>query len=159
MDTNDTRQRQKSAGFIVRSVDHYLIGKTTGSSHEFKWTIFKGHVEEGESSLEAAIRELKEESGIDINSNEELSRSTSTSVFYEYSTKSKDVELFLLDDKIGVLKDFKPFCGSYFENRYGELTPEICDYKWVKYEDLQNHLFPSQRGIIDKLRVIEQQKQ
>lgn len=65
-----------------------------------KWTFPKGKIEKGESSLEAAVREIKEEIGlIDISMVKRLS-----SVSYTYKRKetvNKTVDYFLFISTIG----------------------------------------------------------
>jgi len=142
--------RTISAGFIVRSKDgKYLIGKTTKFPKKQCWTVFKGQQEEGESLIATATRELKEEAGIDICKNKELQLSQSTSPFYVFPMRDKDVILFLLNDEEGILDNYQFKCSSCWGS---EKTPEICDYKWVDYEEMQELIFPSQRGIIEYLK-------
>ena len=56
----------KSCGFVaykrIENVNHYLIIKSLNGDVGFP----KGHLEPGESELETAIRELKEETGVDV---------------------------------------------------------------------------------------------
>lgn len=57
----------KSCGFVaykqIENANYYLIIKSLSGDVGFP----KGHMEQGESELETAIRELKEETGIDVN--------------------------------------------------------------------------------------------
>ena len=57
----------KSCGFVaykqIGNENYYLIIKSLGGDVGFP----KGHMESGESELETAIRELKEETGISVN--------------------------------------------------------------------------------------------
>jgi len=57
----------KSCGFVaykqIGNENYYLIIKSLNGDVGFP----KGHMESGESELETAIRELKEETGIDVN--------------------------------------------------------------------------------------------
>ena len=57
----------KSCGFVaykqIENENYYLIIKSLNGDVGFP----KGHMEPGESELETAIRELKEETGIDVN--------------------------------------------------------------------------------------------
>ena len=56
----------RSCGFVaykrIENVNHYLIIKSLNGDIGFP----KGHMEPGESELETAIRELKEETGVDV---------------------------------------------------------------------------------------------
>ncbi len=58
---------EKSCGAIVYRKHHgnleILLIKHINSGH---WSFPKGHVEEGESEMETAVREIKEETGIDV---------------------------------------------------------------------------------------------
>ena len=60
-------QYEKSCGAIVYRKFHgnteILLIKHVNSGH---WSFPKGHVEEGETEEETALREVKEETGIDI---------------------------------------------------------------------------------------------
>ena len=56
----------KSCGFVaykrIENINHYLIIKSLNGDVGFP----KGHMESEESELETAIRELKEETGVDV---------------------------------------------------------------------------------------------
>ena len=56
----------KSCGFVaykrIENINHYLIIQSLNGDVGFP----KGHMESGESELETAIRELKEETGVDV---------------------------------------------------------------------------------------------
>jgi len=140
--------KKVSTGFIVVSKDNkILIGKGCNRSSNC-WTVFKGGVEEGESWIETAIRELKEESGIDINSSVVLQKSISTVPVHSYSMRKKDVYLYLLKDDEGILDDFDFCCDSRVE---GDGPPEILAYKWVDIDELNDYLFFSQHKIKEDL--------
>jgi 8-oxo-dGTP pyrophosphatase MutT (NUDIX family) len=146
----ERRKRLVSAGFVVRSKEgKFLIGKTTKYPKKQCWTVFKGQQEDGESLIATAVRELREEAGIDILRDETLQKSQSTSPFFTFPMKDKDVVLYLLNDDQGVLDDAKFKCSSYWGS---ERTPEICDYKWATFEEMSELIFPSQRGLIEYLK-------
>lgn len=142
-----------SSGFIVRGQDgKFLLGRVRWAGKE-AWTFFKGTQEEGESELDTAIRELREESGIDINSDERLNRNISWNPIYFYTIKGKkDVSLFLLDDVSGALNGFNFKCSSFWKDEKGDSHPEIIEYKWYNLDDLYNVLFKSQRNVVDVLK-------
>jgi 8-oxo-dGTP pyrophosphatase MutT (NUDIX family) len=65
-----------SAGFLIKSADLYLVCHATNrkpsAATDGSWTISKGIVDAGETPIEAAMRELKEETGIDLKGEEQL---------------------------------------------------------------------------------------
>lgn len=136
-----------SSGFAVISNDYkILLGKTKKHNPKGSWTVFKGQREEGETLIETAIRELQEESGIDVMNDDRLNKYTSTSPFYVFGLNDKTVHIFLLQDKENALDNYKFNCNSYFEQ-----IPEISEYEWFELEDASNKVYPSQRGLIEKL--------
>lgn len=144
-----------SSGFVIRGRDgRYLLGKADGHAPPFCFTIFKGQQEGEETLMDTAIRELKEESGIDVSIDHRLNRNISTNPIFQYSLSHKDVYVFMLVDSQGVLNDFKFSCSSYWtDNRL-----EISDYKWVDLEEMYHYIFPSQRGLVDKLKRMDVKK-
>ena len=151
----DPSRKSISAGFIVRSKSgKYLIGRVS-FNEDVAWTVFKGGLEQGETLLEAAVRELKEETGIDVSVDERLCKNMSTNPVYEYSMKKKYVYLVLLDDKHGVLDNFEFKCTSF----WGDNNPEILDYKWVDLSEMDGMLFQSQKGIVPFLKDMEKQNE
>lgn len=53
---------EHTAGVLIQYKDEYLLCQRASG----KWSIPKGHLKKGEGSVDAAIRELKEETGIDV---------------------------------------------------------------------------------------------
>lgn len=145
-----------SSGFIVISKSgKVLLGKVNNQKPPYQWTIFKGGQEEGETLIDTAIRELKEETGIDIAGDDRLNKHISTNYVFRYSMRTKNVYLYILKDVEGVLDDFDFVCDSY----WGETNqPEISGYKWVEMDDVCNWLFPSQRGLVEFLKTYGKKK-
>jgi len=139
-----------SSGFVViNKRREVLLGKVENHDPPYQWTIFKGGQEGDETLIETAIRELKEETGIDIAADHRLNRNISTNYIYMYQLRKKDVYLFSVEDTEGVLDNFEFTCDSY----WGESQqPEIADYKWVHVDELRDYIFPSQRGLADFLK-------
>jgi predicted NUDIX family NTP pyrophosphohydrolase len=61
--------QETSAGILLFSGDRVFLTHAGGPFNKNKdqWSIPKGHVEEGESHMDAAIREFTEETGIHVN--------------------------------------------------------------------------------------------
>lgn len=55
-----TKKTQSAGGIVLNTKKQVLVVNQKGTS----WSLPKGHIEAGESALEAAKREIKEESGI-----------------------------------------------------------------------------------------------
>lgn len=141
-----------SSGFVVKSRDgRYLLGKADGHTEPYCWTVFKGQQENAETLIDTAIRELKEETGIDIIADHRLNKNISTNPIFSYSLRHKDVYLFMLNDSEGALTDFAFSCSSCWQGD----KPEISDYKWLDLKDMRSLIFPSQRGLVDKLERME----
>jgi len=68
----------KAAVGIVRDKDKWLLGlaKNTGDDRSGKWCFPGGHMRNGESAKRAAVREVKEESGIKSHASGEPIRDT-----------------------------------------------------------------------------------
>jgi len=144
------QKRTISSGFIIRGKDgRYLLGKADGHNEPYCFTVFKGQCEEGEDLINTAIRELKEESGIDINSDSRLNKNISTNYVFSYNLSHKDVFIFILEDIEGVLESYRFSCSSVWGDSG---RPEISDYRWFTLDEMDQHIFPSQRGVVGFLK-------
>ena len=101
------------------------------------WTWPKGLVEEGESLEEAAVREVGEETGLEVDSKEAL-----TPVTYWYTRRGqrihKEVHFFLMT------------------KRGGRLRPqleEIADVQWVTVDEVLRRLsYENSREMVEEAR-------
>lgn len=107
--------RQTSCGVIVSDAERILLGHATRSP---RWDIPKGVAEPGENFAEAALRELREETGLDVSASELAALGV-----HPY-LRGKDLALFLWapphlpDPHILV-------CTSHFALPDGTLLPEF----------------------------------
>ncbi len=113
--------RIKSCGVVVFKEDpelSFLLMR-----HKSRWDFPKGHVDDGESEIECALRELEEETGIseDIIKLDEHFRHANE---YQVKQKKRNQEL---RDKTLVL-----FLGFIEENVEIVLTEHI-GYEWIKW--------------------------
>jgi len=113
---------------ILNEQGQLLMAHATGQKH---WDIPKGGAEEGESAREAAIREVREETGIELtaDSMEEIGR-------MPYIAR-KDLHLFRVvlhtrDCDIAACR-----CTSFFPHHAsGRMTPEVDEFRWVDIADV-----------------------
>lgn len=144
-----------SSGFVIKARDgRYLLGKADGHAEPYCWTIFKGQQEGTETLMDTAIRELKEETGIDLSTEHRLNRNISTNPIFTYSLRHKDVYVYFLHDTEAVLTDFNFNCSSFWVDN----KPEISAYQWFTLAEMRDKIFPSQRGLLDKLERMEVKK-
>ncbi len=114
---------EKSCGAIVYrnigGVIRYLLIKNRRSSN---WSFPKGHIEDGESLEETAIREVKEEAGINID------------IIPGFMSKSR----YTVQNKIQ--KTVHIFVASTKDEQTRIQYEEIEDYIWLPFESAQKHL-------------------
>ena len=96
------------------------------------YDIPKGHIEEGETTFEAAVRELREETGDKV-TNEKI---YDCGLFQYIKNKDLYVYLMFANIDIGSLH-----CDSTFEYN-GRMVAEVVNYKWTEehrlfYKSLQ----------------------
>lgn len=118
--------KEISCGFIILNKNdesQILACQAYGRSFkEYNCDIPKGHVENGETHLEAAIRELYEETGFRITDQ----KIHDCGIFQYIAKKDLHVYLIVEDIDISTLK-----CNSMFENKFGKSVPEVIKYHWV----------------------------
>jgi len=114
-----------SAGGIVvkKEGDKPLVLVAQHSKHK-GWDFPKGHIESGESSEAAALREVEEEAG----------------VVAEVVEKAGQTEYFYFDQGEKVLKTVVYFLMKYI--REGEATTafEVSDMKWLSVDEVEKQL-------------------
>ena len=132
-----------SAGFAIKSLDQYLFGKAYSKNTAKSWAIFKGNVEKDETLLEAAIRELREESGIDANYFKKYIKGNKP--IFSYPVKTKVVHVFMLESSSKDLQNVSLKCVSKIT---GTKIPEITAYSWMNLDEALNKVYPSQLGLI-----------
>jgi predicted NUDIX family NTP pyrophosphohydrolase len=113
-------------------MNKYLICHPYGSSWKNgSWTIPKGKKEESESNIDTAIREVKEETDIDINKKKGKILYLGT---YEYDKIDKKLTIFLFLSEEDLTKD-KLTCKSLIKEGKNKSKPEIDYFKWVYLEE------------------------
>lgn len=108
-----------SAGFIlVDGTGKVLVCHVTGCKH---WDFPKGNIDEGESAIESAKRELKEETGLDFDS---LNKIGLVDLGVRSYINSKNLNMFIL--QVSDVIDSKSLkCTSYlYSDRFKKTIPE-----------------------------------
>jgi putative (di)nucleoside polyphosphate hydrolase len=136
-------EKKVSSGVIVTNGKYILVGHVTG---EPRWIcdIPKGRVEPDESFLQAAIRELKEETGLEAESDILVPMGV-----HAY-TKNKDLALYLW-----VVTELPELASLFCASRYsadGESHPELDWFAYAPWSDLEEHV---RTGLAKVLRIIE----
>ncbi len=109
-------KQEKSCGAIVIDNDKVLVVKHNAGHISFP----KGHVEEGETERETAIREVKEETGIDIE----------VDTNYRYTTSYCPKE--------GVMKDVIFFLGKVIGGEPKPQEKEVSEVKFIPFDEAEN---------------------
>lgn len=113
-----------SCGVIVRrAVGELLLGHATGRA---LWDIPKGLRDAGESSVEAALRELIEETGLVIAAERVVDLG-----LHAYLPR-KDLQLFVLDPPDPSIDIAACSCSTTYKARPGGRDiPEVDAYRWA----------------------------
>lgn len=133
--------RSISAGVLVTDGDHLLLGHVTGNRH---WDIPKGRVDPGETHLEAAVRELREETSLVVDPShlEHLG-------LHRYK-KGKDLSLWAW--RIDTMPDTNTLdCLSFFDNGKGAMKKEMDAFSAVPWESVQRMVVPDMWKVIKGL--------
>lgn len=121
--------KEVSSGVLIVTKDNEILCcHSTGKRFEAgTYDLPKGHIDKGEAPEEAAVREVKEETGLKL----EKSKLKDLGEF-NYSSK-KNLHLYWYDiDKIDI---HKLKCTSFF-TMYGRSLPEVNGFKLTPLSDL-----------------------
>jgi 8-oxo-dGTP pyrophosphatase MutT (NUDIX family) len=118
-----------SHGVLILSADaELLLCHATGGRH---WDIPKGMADPGETSAQAALREAREECGLDLDPRalRDLGR----------FTYRPDKDLWLHAALVERVDPAQCVCSTFFTDRWGRLRPEMDAFRWVRFEDVATH--------------------
>jgi len=114
---------KRLAGAVVYSIKDGVVYLALVHDVFGRWTLSKGKIDEGENIKESARREIKEEMGIDINIEEELSHNEYIANHPQEGKIRKQVTYFLANAE---MKDLKLGDSGGLDNA-----------KWFKLDELQ----------------------
>lgn len=125
-------KQEKSCGCIILNNKNEVLLIHHNAGH---WDFPKGHVEDGETEIQTAIREVKEETNIDVEVNEK----------YKYSTKYSPKE--------DVIKEVIYFLARNISDNKQAQLEEVSEVKWFSMEDaIEQITFDNSRDILIQLK-------
>jgi 8-oxo-dGTP pyrophosphatase MutT (NUDIX family) len=141
---------KKSCGFIIKNIDGEVLitHPTNDYSGEGIWVFPKGNIEEGETELECALREVWEETNLKLS---EI-KGKITKV-YEKNGNYRINVLFLFESEED-LKKYDIKCNSFVEfEDFEEMEsfPENDDFKWVSFEKSLDYLSIREQSVIQNI--------
>lgn len=113
-----------AGGIIVREVDGKPLVLVTQHSKHHGWDFPKGHLESGESSEQAALREVEEETGVKA----------------EIVEKVGQTEYFYFEDGVRNFKTVVYFLMKFMEQREATTADEVEAMLWLDPEEVENKL-------------------
>jgi ADP-ribose pyrophosphatase len=120
-------------GVVVRrGTDFLLLHQYRFIVNEYVWAIPSGGIEPGESPEQAAIRELREETGLVVKSVRPLMH-----CYASYGCSDQQFLIFLADEA-------EPSQGDYDKN-------EVISWRWFTCEDVLHMIMVN--GIVDNLSL------
>jgi len=123
---------EKSCGCIVVNEKKEVLLVHSNKGH---WGFPKGHVEDGETEEQTAIREVKEETGIDVKINEK----------YRY------VQTYNIQEDIK--KEVVYFLAKNINTKIHEQIEEVSEVKWFSFEEaLKIITYDNSKEILFKLK-------
>ena len=119
----------------------HSTGKPKDSGYDFP----KGCVEEGETDIDAAVRECFEETNIKVDKEKLIDCGV-----YPHN-KEKNIHIFIY--KTETIPAFTLGCTSYFEDKHGKMVPEVDGWMVVSKENRRtfNKVLWDKFEIIDKI--------
>jgi 8-oxo-dGTP diphosphatase len=130
--------REFSAGGVVfKKQDEKILWMVVQHSGYLGWIFPKGHIEKGEKSEETAVREVKEETGIDA----------------KIIEKAGEFSYFYTKEGEKVFKNAKFFLMKYLGGNEKDHDSETSAIEWLSYEEALERLsFKDEKKILEKAR-------
>ena len=113
-----------AGGIVLRKDDDEVKVLVTQHSKHKGWDFPKGHIEVGENSERAALREVEEETGVKA----------------EIIEKVGQTQYFYYEEGAKVLKTVTFFLMKYIEDGVATTAFEVSDHKWLKVDEVEVQL-------------------
>lgn len=126
--------KQISAATLITDGKRLLVGRVTGEGD--RWDLPKGCIDEGESALETAVREVFEETGLRL---DPANCSPSLGVLPYYDAKDLNVFVYLTDmSKIDI--DSLVCTSTFYDEEMKMDRPEIDAFKIIEIDDIERYV-------------------
>jgi 8-oxo-dGTP pyrophosphatase MutT (NUDIX family) len=137
----DMKTKSISAGVIVTNGDSLVLGHITNGKH---WDIPKGGIDPGESAINGAIRELREETGLEVEPHQLMLLG-----MFDYKPK-KDLILYCWP--VSALPDPSTLkCSSTFDGVGGK-QPELDRFAVVTWNKLDAYCGKDLVRVLNSIR-------
>jgi 8-oxo-dGTP pyrophosphatase MutT (NUDIX family) len=138
-----TRNEVSAGGVVFRLRDGGGFDVALILTHERRWQLPKGWIDDGESPEQTAVREVREEAGIDAEIVGPLGL-----IQYQY-VSTYDPE------PARVRKRVHMFLLRYISGSTDDHDDEVIEARWVEIEEAESLLaFKDERGMIAKAREL-----
>lgn len=119
--------KKVSCGVLLLDVEKETILAIKPYGQSNKLDLPKGGINSGETPLQAAVRELREETGVKLQPGQLTDLGP-----YKYTTQ-KNLHLFISFQPQAPIDSL--MCTSYFENSRGQKVPEAVGFEHVSFDD------------------------
>lgn len=138
--------KELSCAILVESPSGWLIAHATGTS---RWDLPKGRREEGETPIQAALRECVEETGLDLSAHQDEMEDFGA---HRYLPK-KDLHLFRL--RLPRALDLSACtCSTKCIRRDGQEVYETDAYMWINPNRLHEKVGKSLVAYLQDLKLL-----
>ena len=125
--------KEKSCGAVVYKIDNGIIYFLIEKMNKGHFSLPKGHVENNETEIETALREIKEETNLDVT----IDASFAETISYEVNN--------------GNIKDVTFFIGKYKNGKIKNQEKEVSQIYFLPFDKAYNKLtFPSDKQVLLK---------
>jgi 8-oxo-dGTP pyrophosphatase MutT (NUDIX family) len=128
-------KKEKSCGAIILKKENNIIETLILKHNGGHWAFAKGHVEGNETEEETALREIKEETNLEV----ELDTNFKTTVTYSPSE--------------GIEKDVIYFIAYKTEGKENAQLEEIAELKWCRIDEaIEQVTYDNDKEILRKVK-------
>lgn len=133
--------------FLDRAARKVLLGHVTNCP---QWDIPKGMSNHNERPLDTAIREVREETGIELASHALIDIGIK-----QYIPRKKDLHLFVCEVSHNSIDTSKCKCTSTFTNSRGQNLPEMDDFGWFSYKEAFERVAPNMSRLLQDIGLLK----